>query len=1039
MKQKLLSIFLVFVLVASAAFAQDKRITGKVTAREDGLPLPGVSIKVSGTQIGTQTDANGNYSLNVPSTGKNLEFSFIGFTTFFAPIASSTIINASLVTDAKMLSEVVITAGGIEVNRKQIGTASTTIDAEKLTQAKAFNVAAGLTGKVAGLQINAVSSGVNPNIRLVLRGNRSLLGNNQALVVVDNVIVPSNILGNLNPEDIEDIQVLNGAGAAALYGSDASNGALIITTKKGKNGVSTVTFSQNTNFEQVSFLPKLQKEFGSGTSPNDVPTYTPYENQQYGPRFDGSLRPIGKPLQDGSIQTVPYQNTNEKDKFWDLGLTNQTDLAISSGDDKSTYYVAGQYLDQTATVPGDKYNRFSLRVNGTRVVSKKFNLSFSANYVQNRYNTTTADGAAFADVLNSPSQIPLSRYKNWRTDPFANPNGYYNEYANNPYFTLEANRQDVRNDYLTGSTELKYSPIKPLSFTFRVGLSTRNQSNKSYSEIFRYTEYTKSISGSSKIDQNGSVGDNSSFSTQLNSDFITQYKRALGNNFTLNLIGGASLRDNVGQNISVSANGLVLPNLYNVGNRVQPQPTGGQSNSRTRQVGVYGDARLGFKDYLFLHVTGRNDWVSVLAPENRSFFYPSADISFIASEAIGALKNSNVVESLKLRAGVNKVGLVNIGAYRLLPTFNAGAGFPYGNGPGFGLSSQIVAPSLTPEITVGFEGGFDLSLYKNRIETNFSYYRTNTTDQTLPVQISSATGFSSFLTNTGEVQNQGIEAVVRAIPIKKRNFELSVGANYTRNTNEVISLSDGLSVLNIATLGSGSVVAQPGLPFPFLRGTTYNRDPQGRIIVDALSGYPSVSAAQSDLGQTEPTDRLGLDAVIKYKQFRLTGLFEYRTGNVIFNALAGQLDFTGAGIRSAAFNRDRFVVPNSSYADPANPGSFLPNTSITTRNGGADFFTDGPRYTGVVENFVTSSAFWKLRELALSYDLPIKKIGINKYVKEAKFTLIGRNLFLFTPKSNVFTDPEYSAAGADSNAIGFTNIGLTPPSRFFGANLSLTF
>ncbi|WP_198342308.1 SusC/RagA family TonB-linked outer membrane protein [Pedobacter psychrophilus] len=832
MKKLVQSLFLML-LVASSVLAQDKKITGKVTAQEDGLPLPGVSVKVTGTTIGIQTDVNGNYSINFPSTAKSLEFTFIGFVGKTVNVGSTNIVNVTLATDAQTLSEVVVTAGGIEVNRKQLGNANTTVTGEVLTQAKAFNVASSLSGKVAGLQINAVSSGVNPQVRIVLRGNRSLLGNNQALVVVDNVIVPNTILGNLNPEDIEDIQVLNGAGAAALYGSDASNGALIVTTKKGKNGVSTVTFSQNTTLETVSFLPKLQKEFGSGTTPNDIPTYTPYENQQYGPRFDGSLRPIGKPLQDGSIQTVPYEYTDEKNNFWETGLTSQSDLAISSGDDKGTYYIAGQYLDQLSTVPYDRYNRFSLRVNGTRVVSPKVNINFSANYVQNRFDVSSNTGEAFGNVLQSPSQIPLTSYKNWRTDPFANPNGYYNDFFDNPYKTLEANRNANRNDYLTGNTEIKYNPIKALTLTFRIGISTRNQSSKDYSEIFKYTEYTKSISGSSKIDDNGFVNDNSSYQTQLNSDFLTQYKKSLGKDFTLNLIGGASIRDNNNNSLNVNANGLVITDLYNVGNRSQPQPNGSQSNSRTRQFGLYGDARFGFRDYLFLHVTGRNDWVSVLAPNNRSFFYPSADISFVASDAIPLLKESKVIDNLKIRGGVNKVGLVNIGAYRLLPTFGAGAGFPFANGPGFGLSAQIVAPSLTPEITVGFEGGFDLALFKNRVVTNFTYYRTNTTDQTLPVQVSSATGFTSFLTNTGEVKNQGIEAVLRVTPIQKKDFEVSVGANYTRNVNEVLSLSDGLDILNLGTFGASSVVAKPGFPFPYLRGTQYNRDNEGRIIVDA--------------------------------------------------------------------------------------------------------------------------------------------------------------------------------------------------------------
>ncbi|RZK53183.1 MAG: SusC/RagA family TonB-linked outer membrane protein, partial [Pedobacter sp.] len=460
MKKLVLSLFILCTLTV-AAFAQERTVTGTIKASEDGLPIPGASVKVKeAPAVGTTTGVDGKFTLKVPANGKTLQVSYLGYLTQEVAISSNNSVNVSLVLDSKTLDQVVVTAGGVNIKRREQGNQSTTVGAQTLTQAKAFNVASALSGKVAGLQVNAVSSGVNPSVRLVLRGNRSLLGNNQALVVVDNVIVPSNILGNLNPEDIENIQVLNGAGAAALYGSDASNGALIITTKTGKRGVTQIKVGQTTSFETISYLPKLQERFGSGTGPDDIPSYTAYENQQYGPAFDGSMKVIGKPLVDGSIQTVPYSWNEEegKQQFWETGVNNQTDFSLSSGDDKGSYYLSSQYFDQTGTVPGDKFNRFTIRLNGAKDLMKGVSFAFNANYVQNRYDLGDS-GTAFNNVLMSPGQIPLTRYKNWRTDKFSTPDGFYNEYYDSPYFTLGNSRTLTRNDYLTGNVQLKYAPI----------------------------------------------------------------------------------------------------------------------------------------------------------------------------------------------------------------------------------------------------------------------------------------------------------------------------------------------------------------------------------------------------------------------------------------------------------------------------------------------------------------------------------------------------------------------------------------------------
>jgi TonB-linked SusC/RagA family outer membrane protein len=1036
--KKFLLLCFSFVFASFTVLAQDRVISGKVTSTDDGISLPGVNVVLKGTTNGAVTDSDGNYKISVPSSGGTLTFSFIGYKTMDIVIGDRATVDVQLESDVQQLSEVVVTAGGLTVQKRELGSYATTVKATDITQGKSSNIAAGLSGKVPGLLVTAVSSGVNPSYRLVLRGNRSLTGNNQALIILDNIITPNNVLGNLNPEDIEDIQVLNGAGAAALYGSDASNGALIITTKKGKAGRTEVKISNTTTFEQVSYLPKLQKEFGSGTTPDDVPIYTPYENQQYGPRFDGSTVIIGKPIEDGSIQSVKYSPTNARTDFWETGVTNQTDFSISSGSDKSTFYLAGQYFKQSSTVPYDEYKRYSFRVNGETKVLPTLKVSYTANFISNVYDQSSDVGTAYNDVLMSPAQVDITKYKNWRTDPFANPNGYYNEYYDNPYFTLANNRSETKNDYLQGNIELKWNPISPLTFTSRIGISTRSVRNKTYTGKFIYSDYTKGISGGSKTDTPGFVSDYAGSSSQIVSDFLAEYKTNLSDNFNLTAVLGTSVRSNPANDLNASTNGLVIDGLYNLGNSLN-QPAASQSSVLSRQIGVYGDVRLGFKDYLFLHMTARNDWRSVLAKENRSFFYPSADISFIASDAFPGLKNE-WIDQLKIRGGYSQVGQVNLGAYQLNSTYSQAFGYPYSSGPGFTLNNTLVSPKINPEITTGIEAGFDLDLRKYSGSIGLTVYKTNTVDQTIYVNTSTASGFSVLLTNVGEVQNKGLETYVRATPIETSfGLNVTVGATYTLNRNEVISLSNQSDNLVLSTFGGSRVLAKVGSPFPLLQSTDYNRDSQGRVIVDAFTGLPATDGTFYDVGITTPPHILGLNTELTYKGFRLAAVAEYRNGHYIYNGVSTSFDFSGAGIRTTWFDRERFVMPNSSYEDPENPGSFIENTNITTRTGGADFWTSGAYNTGIGMNYTNSAGFWKIREISLRYDFPAAMLSGLKLIKAASISVQGRNLFIWTPKTNLYTDPEYSVNGTDSNAVGFTSIGLTPPARYMGATISLTF
>lgn len=1039
--KKLLQSLFILVLCAFSAFAQERTVTGTVTSADDKLPIPGVSVKVQGTQSGAVTDAGGKYAVRVPSGSTVLTFSFIGYAPQNRTIGGSSTINVVLEADSKSLSEVVVTGAGLTARKKELGAAQTTLGNAAITQAKPTNIVSGLSGKVAGLNIQGVGGGVNPNYRVVLRGMRSLTGNNEALIVIDNVIVPNSILSNINPDDVENLTVLNGSSAAALYGSAASNGALIITTKKGrKDGSFDIKVGNTTTLEQVAFFPQLQKQFGSG-SDNDIQVYNPIENQQYGPAFDGVVRPIGRVMPDGTYQMVPYQWSNSKNDFWDTGVTNFTDFSVSSGNDKGSIYASAQYMKATGTTPGDKFNRATVKIGGTKYVSDKVTFNYSASYIQNRYDRTTQTSNIYNYLLNAPGQVPLTDYSDWRNNIYASPNGYFNAYYNNPYFMADNYRENIRNDYFLGSAELNYKPVEWLDFTGRVGLTTQNASSKSFSDIFTFDPFYANQAGSSEYKKQnilGGVSDNLNYTTNIVSDFIAHAQKKVDDfKFDLRVLGQITQRQSKSATASVS--GLVTAGVFNLGNSTN-NPTASEGNALTRNYGLSGKLDVAFKDYLFLSITGRNDWVSVLAPQNRSFFYPSATLSFVVSDAIDAIKDIKEIDYLKVRGGWSKVGQVNIGAYSLVPTFGQAAGYPYNGQGGLSVGDLLISKDLKPEITSGFEYGIDAGFFKNRLTLQATYYDQKTKNQTVPTGVSSTTGYTQYLTNTGQTSSKGIEAMISGSPLKTNDWGIDVSANYAYFDNTVDYISADLSQLTLGAYG-GTVgsYAIAGQQFPVLQGTTHNRDSQGRIIVDPITGYPSTNGTLSILGQANAKHILGLNATVSYKGFSLYGSAEYRTGNVIYNAGGSTFDFSGAGINSAAYNRDRFVIPNSSYLDAAT-GQYVANTNITVRDGGAGYWSIGGPRTSIHENYVTSAAFWKIRELSLSYDVPSAFLAKSKIVKAARISVQGRNLFVFLPSTNVYTDPEYSDGNGSSsgNAIGLTNLGQTPPSRYYGATLTLT-
>jgi TonB-linked SusC/RagA family outer membrane protein len=1049
--------------------AQTIVITGTVTSSVQGEgAIPGVTITVKGTTVGTLTDVNGKYSLTAPQNATTLVFSYIGMKKQEVEIAGRKVIDAIMEPDVLGLSEVVVTAFGIKRQAKELGVATAQVSDKQLTQSGVSNVVNGLTAKVSGLEINTVNNGVNPDTRITLRGNRHFLASNQALIVLDGVPVDAGFLNSINPNDIGNVDVLKGASAAALYGNDASNGVLVITTKRGSAaGRPVIKVSNTTTFESVSYLPKLQKRFGSGSGEDTVnylpdytfwigpnrntDPYTAYENQCYGPEFNGQMVPLGGVLVDGSYQMIPYSYVPDgKLKFFNTGISTQNDISYSVGDDKNSFYLSAQDVNTTGTIPMDKNRRSGVRMSGSRTTGI-FHADFSMGFTET--NTNVSGGEYFQqrpvywNVLNTPGEIDLTNYKDIVNNKFANPNGYFNAYYPNPYWQLNYSRNISRKEDLLGSGLISINPAPWIDISYRAGLTYSSTANNSYRDGVTYNSYMQGDPW-----QAGAIGTGSPFagvsadqiynSLILTGDLLVQLNKKVGD-FTGKLILGNSMYTNKYRQVGVTNNSLVIPLLYNISNRLGEPGVGEQVLNRN-SMGLFGDMTLGYKDFVFLHASARNDWDSRLSKANRSFFYPGVDASLILTDAIPALKDNAILSFAKVRGGWSKTGQISLANwYATLPSFVSGTGnndpgdfsavgFPYGSLGGYQLNRTLSNPNLKPEITQEIEAGFELSFIKSRIHLNLSGYQSKTKDQTIPATISYATGYQSAYINAGELQTQGIETDFKLTPfLNFGDFDWNITVNYTYQTSKVLSILPGLNQLLISDVSYAIV----GQQFPSIQVTDVERDPQGHIIVDPSSGYPIKDPSLKNMGHGYPNHLLGLTNTFTYKGFNLNIVAEYRTGNVIDNWVGNQLDFTGNTWHTAQNGRQGFVIPNSVIE--TSPGVFTPNTDVIIQNAGRLFWTNSD-YESVQSTYLTSAAFWKLREISLSYDIPVKNI-LGGAIKGAQVGIVGRNLLMLRPKTNMWTDPEFNNENGTSNAAGFTDYNQTPPTRIYGFSVKLTF
>ncbi len=1081
--RRFLALFVMLMLCGVFAFAQNRVVTGRVT-NSDGNPVPFASVKVRGTPTGVAADANGVYSIRVKD-GDILEISSQGMEASTVRIAASTSVADVQLRAASTvgLTEVVVTALGIKRQAKELGYSTTKVGSDELNAAKVTNASTGLAGKVAGLQVNLINNGVKAETKVLLRGNRSILGNNTALLVVDDIIMPMSYLATMNPNDIDNVNVLKGGAASVLYGSDASNGVVIVTTKKGTKGRPIIKVGSSIGFETIGYTPDFQNEFGPwggetpfASYPGQVMIpgfpynfYAPYENQNYGPRFNGQKVPIGAPIRiyrnDGTYfisqdSTYYAAKAYAKKAFFNQGTTFQNDVSYSGGDEKSKFYFSFQDANIKGVVPKDYARRDAIRANGSRE-NGIFGVQYNVGYTFTHANTTpgtnvpfsstagarggfTGGGSYFQNrplywiVINQPAMADLRDYRNWQKNPYASPDGYFNAYYGNPWWQIDQSRLDERNNDLIANFALTVKPNSWLDLAYKVGVVRNDYSNKYTKAGYNFAQWaiddtlhSGNIPSGVKV-LSPSQGDAVSWSQRLTSDLLATFHKA-HKDFDFKFIAGTSMQDIRSRILSTSASVLVIPDFYNISNRVG-EPTVGESFSQLRKVGVYGELTVGYKNWLFLHGTARNDWTSVLAESNRSYFYPGVDLSFVFTDAIKSLNNNYFLSSGKLRLAWAKTGNVNVGPYSLANTFPAAGGFPFGGVAGFTLSNTLNNPNLTPEFITDKEIGLELAFLKNRVLLNVAAYQSNSTNQTLPISISPTTGFTSTIINTGEMENKGIEVELKVSPIVKSRSGIrwDVNANFSYNRNKIVSLIDGTKELFIG----GDSYAIVGESFPSIKVSDWQRDDQGHIIVDKVTGYPTLATSQKLMGTATPKMRVGIGTSVSFKGFTFSALADGRFGAVINNAIGTSLDFTGVSAYSAQSGRQPFVIPGSVYWDGA---KYVPNTNINTQDGNVNFWASTWNTAG--SNYINSADFWKLREFSFAYNMP-KKL-LNGWVKGMNFQITGRNFFTHRAKENVWSDPEFSnntsASGLNGNVAGTTGINELPPTKILTFSVGFTF
>ncbi|WDF62958.1 SusC/RagA family TonB-linked outer membrane protein [Flavobacterium sp. KACC 22763] len=1053
---------LLLVLVAQLSFAQERAVSGTVSDNA-GMPLPGVSVLVKGTKTGTQTDFDGKFSIKV-SPSQILVFSYIGMKTQEVAASSSTV-NVKLAdAGAQELEGVVVTAFGIKREKKSLGYATTTLKSDALTQVVNTNPFETLSGKIAGVDITAPSQ-PGAATKVIIRGLNSITGNVGPLYVVDgspinntstgtsnNGVASSsrsydagNGVSDLDPNNIESMTVLKGAAASALYGSRAGGGVIIITTKKGKaNSGIKVDLLASTELSEVARVPHLQNEFGQGWNGHG---YTgngaSNENGSWGPKFNGEVRPWGT-VYENSQQIKPYVGLKDNVRdFYNTGVLATQSVNLSGGGDTSDFSLIFSNVNSDGVVPtdADLYKKQSIGFNGG-LKGKRLTLRTSLNYIykdQSVVNTGQGDDAGEGstlqqDLLQIPTDISIVDLRDYKNNPFNTPSYYFTPYASNPYFTVNENSTKIYGNNIFGNANLSYKITDKLTASWQIGGNFRTERLKSHGAIVNYLPGSpQDIAGSLTV---GGVTESRSEFSEFDTFFNLNYNTNLGEDWTLNLLGGFNYNRRESDRLSASITNLGIPGYYELSNSaVRPVLT--QSNTLRKTGAVYASAEFAFKNRYFATITGREDVTSTLPIGNNAYFYPALSLGAIA------IDNGNTF--LKLRAAASKIAndtnpYVTENSYI---TGSAAANFgilasPIGGVSFYEASGRLGNSSLKPESTVEYEVGAEGSFFKNRISYDIALYHKTTSDLIVNLPLDPSTGFTQKAINAGDIVNKGIELSITASPIKNQDFTWSLTYTFTKNLNEVTKLADGFDRIDLAPAYGVTYSAEKGQPIGSFYSLVTKTSPTGQPIVSATTGIDVNTTQVQRIGNSQRDFVMGLQNTFKYKNFNLGMSLDWKQGGEMYSYTKRLSHFVGNGIETTYNDRAPFIVPNSvnEVVAPDGTVSYVENTTPVSFENVANYYNTQSNLA--IENtHIVDKTFVRLREINLNYDFPSslsKNMGLNKIT----VGIYGRNLFMWTPGDNPYVDPEVSTYGTGVlSDLG--EFGANPSQRSVGGVLKLSF
>jgi len=1062
-----------FILILIAGFqlltAQGLVVNGKVTSSDDHQAVPGVSVLVKGTTIGTITDVDGNYSLQVPKDAKDLIFAFVGMKTQEIPINGRTAIDVILEPDVIGIEEVIVTAMGMTRQTKALGYAAESVQGENLVKSGETNIIQSLASKAAGVQITGTSGTPESSSKITLRGNSTFTNDNQPLIVVDGVPIDNsttrtvaadypyseglqgvdyaNRAIDLNPDDIESVTILKGPAAAALYGVRAGAGAVIYTTKRGaydKSQGIRATYNFSADISQVNRLPELQMTWAQGTGggvPDSTGGYSQgvYDVCDFGPdmiAFTADDVSYGTPNSWGpKISSLAAQGVTATDNlaaFFQTATTYTHNLSLMGGGDNSSFRLSVLRLDQEGIVPNTFYDKTSIRLTSDANITAKWKMGGTVNYIASK-GRRAQNGSNLSGIMLGLTRAPASYNLNDKQYGYVFPTEQQRQYYyvyDNPYWSVYNNVFNDKVDRVLGSAYLTWTPFKWLTGTYRVGVDVISDNRK-----FHWAP------GAWNADEiRGEVHENNQRHAEYYGDLLITANYNFTDKINASLTLGNNLDHRYDQNLFARGRIISVPKLYNLSNTTTLYADEAQTYVRT--AALFFDLNASYDDLIFLNATGRNEWASTFGPNRSSFFYPSVSLSFVFSELI---PENKILSFGKLRLAYAQSGIspqpYTSKTYYLAPFitdgFTNGVSFPYLGNNGMGINSTLGNPDLKPERVSGKEIGADLRFFLGRFNIDFTYYDQLTTDILVLRPIAASTGFRFMESNTGEMSNKGVELIVSGDPVKTSAFTWNISVNWARNKNKVLKLAEGVNEISLETgftdIASYAIV---GDAYSAFYGTKWVRDGHGNLVIDPSTGLPYSEPLEANIGNPFPDWFGGLRNEFTFKGLTLSALLDVRQGQSIWNGTIARLHRIGRTAESA--NRERmYVIPGVLSTGTDANGNPIPGTERNNVEISAyDYFTSyiGDVASAAKEQSIYDGSWIRLREVGLSYRFNLK--GKVPIVKDLSLGFTGRNLWLKTNYPGV--DPETSLLGAGSNLNGWDYFNM-PGSKSYIFSISVDF